>query len=134
MPEIPKDFRIVPDRIGPDPWVGAEAVIPASSDDELMVVFKGTVMPKRQMAGPFASGVKTWGQYCREAAERGQLPTPAVDAPQRYFVGYYCPRGGGHYELVGSDDYSSECGSKGWELYLDGATSGDPDLPPGEWL
>lgn len=57
----------------------------------------------------------------------------------RYWVGYYCPRGSGHYELLGQTDkngegYDGSCGSKGWDVYLD-AEPGDElfDLPEGEW-
>lgn len=131
--ELPKDFRIVADQFG-DPWVTAEAVIPAASDDELMVVFEGTVMPKSRFGGGvFQSGEKTWGQYCREASEREQLPVPAVAQARRYFVGYYCPRGNGHWEMYGDEDYSTECRGKGWDIYLEGAEQVEDGLPAGEW-
>lgn len=59
---------------------------------------------------------------------------PIAISEKRYYVGYYCPRGSGHWELVGNEDYTRECGSKGWDLYLDGASPDDEALPPGEWV
>lgn len=59
---------------------------------------------------------------------------PIAISEKRYYVGYYCPRGSGHWELVGNEDYTRECGSKGWDLCLDGASPDDEALPPGEWV
>lgn len=56
-----------------------------------------------------------------------------VPEKARYYVGYYCPRGNGHWELVGNDDYSTECRGKGWDLYLDDAVPDGDILPPGAW-
>ncbi len=71
--EVAREWRIVDDRRATDPWAAAEAVIPTLHDEDLMVVVDGTVMPKRtaDMFGKrYDSGVKTWGQYKREAEAR----------------------------------------------------------------
>lgn len=52
----------------------------------------------------------------------------------RYRIGYYCPRGKGHLELLGAKDYSPDCGSRGWDVYLDGAEPGEEGLPEGDWV
>lgn len=66
--------------------------------------------------------------YLREA----RVAIAAMPKSSRYWVGYYCPRGSGHYEIYGQPEYTPECGSKGWNVYLD-AEEGDEYLPEGEW-
>ena len=51
----------------------------------------------------------------------------------RYRIGYYCPRGEGHWELFSNPDFEATCGSRGWYAYLD-CDPDDEDLPDGEWV
>lgn len=51
---------------------------------------------------------------------------------RKYVVGTYCPRGGGHFDLIGSEDFDGSCGSKGWPLVILVEDGDDADsLPPG---
>jgi hypothetical protein len=63
---------------------------------------------------------------------RPELSSAPAGKQWRYWIGYYCPRGSGHFELAGNEDYDGCCGSKGWDLYLD-ADPEDTSLPEGEW-
>lgn len=79
-----------------------------------------------------------WDETCEHCDHEKARPLfPELNtggSGQRYRVGYYCPRADGHYELIGGPDYTTECGSKGWDLVLHDAEPGDPDLPEGEWV
>lgn len=48
----------------------------------------------------------------------------------KYQLGYWCPRGDGHADLLGDEDGGS-CGSKGWPLVID-VDPEDADMLP-EW-
>lgn len=50
----------------------------------------------------------------------------------RYIVGTWCPRGGGHFDLMADEDYDGSCGSKGWPLVIEVDDEDDPrPLPAG---
>lgn len=48
--------------------------------------------------------------------------------PERVLVGYWCPRGGGHVDLL-SDPEGGQCGSKGTPLWMDVDPGDALDLP-----
>ena len=58
------------------------------------------------------------------------------DPVYRIYAGYFCPRGGddvsgGHFMLMGSEDFDYGCSGKGWDLYFE-VDAGDASLLP-EW-
>lgn len=53
----------------------------------------------------------------------------------KYVIGYWCPRGEGHFELYDDPEYDGACGGKGIPVLFDL----DPeditlDTPTGEWM
>lgn len=52
----------------------------------------------------------------------------------KYWVGYYCPRGNGHYEFLADPEYDPHCRGRGWDLYLDAEMKDMDHLPAGGWV
>lgn len=95
-------------------------------------VIRAAKVIQEQLDGDWTtSNTVAFMEYFGERAANALAAAGLLPAP-RYWVGYYCPRGSGHYEIYGQPEYTPECGSKGWNVYLD-AEEGDEYLPEGEW-
>lgn len=63
--------------------------------------------------------------------------THDAEKGERYVVGYYCPKGEGHFDLYSDPDAEMACGSHLVPIYLDiqsGEDFGGRGLPEGQWV